>query len=77
LAGEYRAENSDLNARAVVFYLPAMIPISVRKTGLFGLRNGYWSDKLLKPSAGIVVYQLILFNALFISSWSDLRQLKF
>jgi hypothetical protein len=57
LAGESREENNDINVNTAVFFLPVMMLFSVLKTGLSGLEDGLWNDRLLKHSAVTVAYQ--------------------
>ncbi len=57
--------NNALNAKTVVYSLPAMMLNSDQKIDLFGLGNGYLNDKLLKPLIVIAVCQLIRFNVYF------------
>jgi hypothetical protein len=64
--GASNSANKGLSVKNAVFCLPVMIPGNNYKIGLYGLENGCWSDRLLKPLAVTVIYQLIHCSAFFI-----------
>ena len=53
LGGANNSVSKDLSARIAVFFLLATIRGSNYKIALYGLKNGYWSVKLLKRLVGI------------------------
>jgi hypothetical protein len=68
LSGELGRRSNGLNAKTAASYSPVTIQIRDWKIALFGLKNGYWSDRLLKHLAVTATYQSIHYNVFFILS---------